>query len=673
MRSQITLVSHTNTGKTTLARTLLGHDVGEVRDAAHVTVEAAAYPLAETASGDRLELWDTPGFGDSARLGRRLAGQGNPIGWFLSQVWDRFRDRPLWLAQKAVRNVRDHADVVLYLVNAAEDPRDAGYLEPELVGARVDRQAGDRAAEPDRPSASARERGRGRAALARRARPLPAGARRALARCLRTLLGAGIHPAARGACGAVARATSRVFDELAAAWKARRLDEFERAMDALAGTHRERRTGPCGAAVVGVARHMAGSSARQSACAAATSARCGNARDARGWPRASTPEIRAGTDALIAIHGLGGRATEDVLTRLTSNVTTGARVSEGKAAMLGGVVSGALSGLVADLASGGLTLGMGCSPGGLVGALGGAGIARAATTWCAGRPAPTCAGTTTSYDGLVVGALLRYLAVAHYGRGRGDWTQAEYPPFWRDVVVRVMTEHRSEWTAIWRARRRRGRRRVIARASSRRCATARARRSTCSIPARFRRPFLMAGSRVSIYGAIAANLAIAVTKFTVGGITGSSAMLSEGIHSLVDTGNGLLLLVGARLSERRSRRPSIRSATARKLYFWGLIVAILIFGSAVGSGLRGVVARHASRADAQRGLELRGARRRGAVRRRELRDCAARVPARARRSAFLAGLHNSKDPRPTPWLAEDGAALLGLALAAAGIFLSQRL
>jgi predicted GTPase len=90
---QLSLISHTNAGKTTLARTLVGRDVGEVRDAQHVTQEASSYRLIETPQGDALELWDTPGFGDSARLARRLAQQGNPVGWFLSQVWDRFRDR----------------------------------------------------------------------------------------------------------------------------------------------------------------------------------------------------------------------------------------------------------------------------------------------------------------------------------------------------------------------------------------------------------------------------------------------------------------------------------------------------------------------------------------------------------------------------------------------------
>ncbi len=52
----------------------------------------------------------------------------NPIGWLLREVWDRYRDRPFWCSQQAVRAARENSDVLLYLVNAAEDPRDAGYV-----------------------------------------------------------------------------------------------------------------------------------------------------------------------------------------------------------------------------------------------------------------------------------------------------------------------------------------------------------------------------------------------------------------------------------------------------------------------------------------------------------------------------------------------------------------
>jgi 50S ribosome-binding GTPase len=129
----LSLVSHTNIGKTALARTLLSQDVGEVRDAPHVTEIADGHTLLQTAQGDRLQLWDTPGFGDSTRLLRRLRQSDNPLGWFMSQVWDRWRDRPFWASQQALRHVVDQADVMLYLVSAAEAPAAAGYVASEMA------------------------------------------------------------------------------------------------------------------------------------------------------------------------------------------------------------------------------------------------------------------------------------------------------------------------------------------------------------------------------------------------------------------------------------------------------------------------------------------------------------------------------------------------------------
>jgi hypothetical protein len=158
--------------------------------------------------------------------------------------------------------------------------------------------------------------------------------------------------------------------------------------------------------------------------------------------------IRAVTDRLIALHGLEGSAAATVLERLREHYATTEPVSEGKAAAVGGVVSGALAGLAADLAAGGLTLGAGMLAGAIVGALGGAGIARGHNL-ATGVDASSVAWSPEFLDGLVRSALLRYLAVAHFGRGRGAYAESEAPAFWKDEVARAFAARRATFEALW--------------------------------------------------------------------------------------------------------------------------------------------------------------------------------------------------------------------------------
>ena len=93
---------------------------------------------------------------------------------------------------------------------------------------------------------------------------------------------------------------------------------------------------------------------------------------------------------------------------------------------------------------------------------------------------------------------------------------------------------------------------------------------------------MAASSKKVIYAALAGNTLIAITKFIAAGVSGSSAMLSEGIHSLVDTGNQGLLLYGM----HRAKRPPDKDfpfGYGKEIYFWSFVVAILIF--ALGSGI----------------------------------------------------------------------------------------
>src|SRR5260221_6164589 len=92
------------------------------------------------------------------------------------------------------------------------------------------------------------------------------------------------------------------------------------------------------------------------------------------------------------------------------------------------------------------------------------------------------------------------------------------------------------------------------------------------------------GSKRVVYAALAGNFAIALTKFVAAGFTGSSAMWSEGIHSLVDSGNQGLLLYGMK---RAARPPDARFpfGYGKEVYFWSFVVALLVFATGAGLSL----------------------------------------------------------------------------------------
>ncbi|HZX79386.1 MAG TPA: cation diffusion facilitator family transporter [Lysobacter sp.] len=93
---------------------------------------------------------------------------------------------------------------------------------------------------------------------------------------------------------------------------------------------------------------------------------------------------------------------------------------------------------------------------------------------------------------------------------------------------------------------------------------------------------MASSDRKVVLAALVGNLAVAITKFVAAGVTGSSAMLSEGVHSLVDTSNEVLMLHGM----RRAARPADDAhpfGHGREIYFWAFIVALLVF--ALGAGV----------------------------------------------------------------------------------------
>ncbi len=90
------------------------------------------------------------------------------------------------------------------------------------------------------------------------------------------------------------------------------------------------------------------------------------------------------------------------------------------------------------------------------------------------------------------------------------------------------------------------------------------------------------GSKRAVWAALIGNVLVAVTKAGAAVFTGSSAMLSEAVHSFVDTGNEVLLLYGMRVAKKKADRDH-PAGYGRELYFWSFIVALLVF--ALGAGV----------------------------------------------------------------------------------------
>jgi cation diffusion facilitator family transporter len=183
-----------------------------------------------------------------------------------------------------------------------------------------------------------------------------------------------------------------------------------------------------------------------------------------------------------------------------------------------------------------------------------------------------------------------------------------------------------------------------------------------------------AESRKVIYAAIVANLGIATAKFIVAALTGSAAMLAEGIHSAVDTGNEMLLLVGEKIA---ARAPDARHpfGYGKAVYFWALVVALSVFS--LGGGLSIYHGIHSLQAPAPLedpfwnyvvlGVAFVFEGYSWNVSRRALNS--KRRPG----ASLWKTVKASKDASVFTVFIEDTAALLGIVVAAAGIFLGQLL
>jgi|JI10StandDraft_1071094.scaffolds.fasta_scaffold13443_2 hypothetical protein len=444
----IFLVAHTNVGKTTLLRTLLGQDVGEVDDAPDVTQSTMAYDLIVDPTHGALRLWDTPGFGDSFRLAKRLSQKHRWIAWGVREIWDRVFNRKLWQCQRLALDLRARANVILYPVNLQERPFEAVYVAPELqVLAWV-----------GKPVLAILNQGAG-----------PLGEAPHAERAMEWRNHLSGFPVISGITNLDAYTRCWVqevslFNQIGQVLPEKERDGYLKLAAALGKTYADRFDESV-AAITDYLMHLASDKMElEAGIFDGVKDIWGSLRKSMSWgkPNSLSPlesamqglaqryaeESKAVTDKLIAINRLDGVATAEIMNIANAKLVTDKPMDGGSVAVFGGVMSGVLTGLAADLLAGGLTLGTGALVGGVLGATGGAVLAKGYNVG-------------THKDKKVVGwspdalteafekSLMLYLAVAHFGRGQGQWRPKEAPKVWSTAVEATVSRYQERLQPLW--------------------------------------------------------------------------------------------------------------------------------------------------------------------------------------------------------------------------------
>lgn len=423
----LSLISHTNVGKTTLARTLLRRDVGQVFNQAHVTDLAEKFVLIQTGDGAVVNLWDTPGFGDSTRLLKRLRQSENAFLAFLTGVWDRIANRSLWCSQQAILNVRDHADAVLYLANVSEGPDEAAYVRSEMkilewLGKPIVvllNQLGS----PKDPSSEKRELKRWQDFFTGIDNSSEVIVFDAFARCwvqeevlwtkIRDLLPRDRHSLMQeclefsraGNIKLFRRSTARLAEALSVIVRDREVLPPRKIVEKFLGPVTERLREPQKQAMSRLGERM-------------------------------LTTVTAAVSDLIEMHELSGEAARQIEEVFEDHFDVSRRASKSVLGAAGAAISGALGGLATDALAGGLTFGGGMVAGGIAGLIGAIAAAEGINVF-RGEKDESVRWSPRFVTGIIESLVLRYLAVAHFGRGRGEWAETDHPKFWKELVVEL--------------------------------------------------------------------------------------------------------------------------------------------------------------------------------------------------------------------------------------------
>jgi len=423
----LSLISHTNVGKTTLARTLLRRDVGQVFNQAHVTDEAEKFPLIQTGDGAVVNLWDTPGFGDSTRLLKRLKQSEKSFLKFLTGIWDRIANRSLWCSQQAILNVRDQADAVLYLANVSEGPDEAAYIRSEMkilewLGKPIVVLLNQMGSPKDK-SSEERELNRWQDFFSAISNNTEVIVFDAFARCWvqEEVLWTKIRDV-------LPRNRRSLMQECLEYSRARNIKLFrssvQRISAALIEIVRDREVLPPRNMVekfLGPVTERLREPQKQ-------------AMEKLGERMAT--RVTAAVSDLIELHDLSGEAARQIEEVFEDHFNVSRRASKSVLGAAGAAISGALGGLATDALAGGMTFGGGMVAGGIAGFIGAIAAAEGINVF-RGEKEESVRWSAKSINGVIESMVLRYLAVAHFGRGRGEWAESNQPDFWKELVVEL--------------------------------------------------------------------------------------------------------------------------------------------------------------------------------------------------------------------------------------------
>jgi hypothetical protein len=441
----IMLVSHTNVGKTTLVRTLIGKDVGEVFDAPDVTKAVTSYDLMVDESTGALRLWDTPGFGDSFRLAKRLRQKYRWVAWIVREIWDRYQNPRLWRSQRVALDLRERAAVILYLVNSLERPVDANYVAPEL----------EVLAWTGKPVL---------AILNQSGTPLPV--ENESLQMLEWWDALASFPVVRKtvALDSYTRCWVQeliLYDEIGHLLQEPNHAIYTKLATSIQADH----YGRLDASIEVVAEYLLHTASdRVELDTGWFQSIIDRLREIIPWgdndalqphevamqslAQRFMDETKTVTDKLIAINRLGGVSSGEIVEKAGASFSIDGPIDESTSAFAGGVISGALTGLAVDLHAGGLTLGTGALVGAVLGALGAGALAK-------GYNAYTEKGKTIirwSRDSLTQAffrSVMLYLAIAHFGRGQGEWRRKDDPEHWNKAVGDSVNRYQDRLQQLW--------------------------------------------------------------------------------------------------------------------------------------------------------------------------------------------------------------------------------